>query len=58
MKKIYKLFQFYKLSAFIYVFRFFFFYFYQKIKPKSSLLLKIYNYKMLIPMQYDGMGRH
>ena len=57
MKKIVKLFRFYNLSAFNFIFRFFFFYFYQKINPKSSLLINIYDYKMLIPMQYDGIGR-
>ena len=57
MKKIIKLFQFYNLSAFKLIFRFFFFNFYQKINPKGSLLINIYNYKMLIPMQYDGIGR-
>ncbi len=57
MKKIVKLFQFYHFRAFNYVFRFFFFYFYKKINPKDFLLINIYDYKMLIPMQYDGIGR-
>jgi FkbM family methyltransferase len=57
MKKIVKLFQFYHFRAFNYAFRFFFFYFYQKINPKGFLLINIYDYKMLIPMQYDGIGR-
>ena len=57
MKKIAKLFQFYHLRAFNFIFRFFYFYFYKKINPKGSLLINIYDYKMLIPMQYDGIGR-
>ena len=57
MKKITKLFQFYNLRAFNIIFRYFFFNFYQNIKPKGSLLINIYDYKMQIPMQYDGIGR-
>ncbi len=57
MKKIVKLFQFYNLRAFNIIFRYFFFNFYQKIKPKGFLLINIYDYKMQIPMQYDGIGR-
>lgn len=57
MKKITKLFQIYNLRAFNIIFRYFFFNFYQKIKPKGSLIINIYDYKMQIPMQYDGIGR-
>jgi len=57
MKKIVKLFQFYNFRAFILIFRFIFFYFYKKINPKGSLLINIHNYKMLIPLQHDGIGR-
>ena len=57
MKKIIKLFEFYRLGAFNFIFRHLFFKFYQKINPKGSLLIDIYDYKMLIPMQHDGIGR-
>ena len=57
MKKIIKLFQFYNFRALNLIFRFIFFYLYKKINPKGSLLINIYNYKMLIPLQYDGIGR-
>ena len=57
MKKLINLFQFYHLHALNFIFRFFYFYCYQKINPKGSLLVNIYDYKMLIPMQYDGIGR-
>lgn len=39
------------------MFRYIFFNLYKKINPKSFLLINIFNYKMLIPMQYDGIGR-
>lgn len=57
MKKIFKLFKFYRLNAFNIIFRHLFFTFYQKVKSKGSLLIHIYDYKMLIPMQYDGIGK-
>lgn len=57
MNKIIKLFQFYNLYAFNYIFRFFFFNFYKLINPKGSLLINVYEYKMSIPMEYDGIGR-
>ena len=30
---------------------------YKKINPKGVLLTNVFNYKMLIPLQYDGIGR-
>ncbi len=39
------------------MFRFFFFYFYQKINPRGFLSINIYDYRMIIPMQYQGIGR-
>jgi FkbM family methyltransferase len=57
MKKIVKLFQFYHLRAFILIFRFIYFVLYQKINPKGFLLTQIYDYKMIIPLQHDGIGR-
>lgn len=57
MRKIFKLFQFYGLRAFIILARDLFFRAYQKIGSKSSLLTNIYDYKMHIPLQYDGIGR-
>ncbi len=57
MKKIVKLFQFYNLRAFYFLFKHLYFVFYQIINPKGSLLIDIYDYKMLIPMEYEGIGR-
>ena len=57
MKKIIKLFQVYNFQALKIVFRYFFFYLYKKINPKGSLLLNIFNFKMLVPMQYDGISK-
>ncbi len=57
MKKIFKLFQFYHLRAFNLIYRYIFFNLYKKINPKSFLSIDIYEYKMLIPMQYDGIGK-
>ncbi len=57
MKKIVKLFQFYNLRAFNLIYRYIFFNLYKKINPKSFLSIDIYEYKMLIPMQYDGIGK-
>ncbi len=57
MKKIIKLFQVYNFQALKIVFRYLFFYLYKKINPKGSLLLNIFNFKMLVPMQYDGISK-
>ena len=57
MRKIVKLFQFYHLRAFILIFRFIYFVIYQKINPNGFLLTQIYDYKMKIPLKYDGIGR-
>jgi len=57
MRKIVKLFQFYHLRALILVFRFIYFILYKKINPKGFLLIHIYDYKLRIPLQYDGIGR-
>ena len=57
MRKIVKLFQYYHLRAFILIFRFIYFVIYQKINPNGFLLTQIYDYKMKIPLKYDGIGR-
>ncbi len=57
MRKIVKLFQFYHLRAFILILRFVYFVIYQKINPNGFLLTQIYDYKMKIPLKYDGIGR-
>ena len=45
------------MSSFIIIFRHLFFLIYKKINPKGFISMDIYNYKMMIPMQYDGIGR-
>lgn len=57
MKKILKLFQFYKFYSLILIFKYLTFHFYKKLDSKGSLMISIYDYKMHIPMQYDGIGR-
>ena len=57
MRKIVKLFQFYHLRALILIFSFIYFVIYQKINPNGFLLTQIYDYKMKIPLKYDGIGR-
>ena len=41
----------------LFIYMRFFYYFYKILKPKGSLLINIYNFKMLIPMEFDGIGR-
>ncbi len=57
MKKIIKLFQFFGLSSLTLIFKYFFFTLYKYFNPKGSLIVDIYDYKLQIPMQYDGIGK-
>ena len=57
MKKVLKLFKFFYLKAFVLIFHHLFFSLFKKINPKGFLLINIYDYKMMIPLQYDGIGR-
>ncbi len=57
MKKVLKLFKFFYLKAFVIIFRHLFFSLFKKINPKGFLLINIYDYKMMIPLQYDGIGK-
>ena len=57
MKKIFKLFQFYNFYSLVIIYRYFIFMIYKKINSKGVLLTNVFNYKMLIPLQYDGIGR-
>ena len=57
MKKIIKLFHFFGFSAFNLIFRYIFFYLYKYSNPKGSLNVNIYDYKLQIPLQYDGIGK-
>ncbi|MBD1109344.1 FkbM family methyltransferase [Pelagibacterales bacterium SAG-MED50] len=57
MKKIIKYFQVYNFQVFKIIFRNFLFYLHKKINPKGSLLINIYNFKMLISLKYDGISK-
>ncbi len=57
MKKIIKLFQFFGFSAFNLILRYLYFYLYKYFNPKGSLIVNIYDYKLQIPLQYDGIGK-
>jgi len=57
VKKVLKLFKFFNLKAFVIIFRHLFFSLFKKINPKGFLLINIYDYKMMIPLQYDGIGK-
>jgi len=50
-----KLFQFYGLKSFIIFLRYFYFKTLQLL-GKEALLTKVYNYKMFIPLKYNGIG--
>lgn len=57
MKKIFKLFQFYRFYSLTLILKYLIYQFFKKLDPKGSLIINIYDYKMHIPMQYDGIGR-
>ena len=57
MKKITKLFQFFGFSSLTLIFKYIFFTLYRYLNPKGSLIIGIYDYKLQIPMQYDGIGK-
>ena len=57
MKKILKLFQFYRFSSLNLIFKYLIFHFFKILNSKGSIIINIYDYKMHIPMQYDGIGR-
>jgi FkbM family methyltransferase len=57
MKKIIQLFRFYGLHAFIILSRNIFFRLHQILGINDALLSRVYDYHMLLPLKYDGIGR-
>jgi len=57
MRKIIKLFQVYRLRTFILIFRLIYFFICKKINPNGFLYTQVYDYKMKIPLKYDGIGK-
>lgn len=61
MKKIFKtllkIVQFYRFYSLVILYRYCIFVVYKKINLEATLLAKVNDYKMQIPLKYDGIGR-
>ncbi len=57
MHKLFILFKFYHFKILIIIFRNVYFIIMQKFFKKESLVANVYDYKMHIPLKYDGIGK-